>query len=93
MLHFFAHYILLLHKPLLFQKYICLFFQKRIFAAFFTSTIFDNMQSALLGVQIIADIFLLARKKTSHTCSVVFLKLFLLEKCLHINLMYWCQNT
>ena len=82
----FCYYI---NKPLLFQKHFCLFLQKITFSTCFAST--TVVQGALLGVQIIVDICVLA--KTSLTSSVVFLKLFLLVKCFHMNLTYWRQNT
>ena len=49
------------------------------------------METALLVVQIIADIFL--HGSINLTSNVTFLKLFLLVICLHMNLMYWRQNT
>ena len=61
-----ANYILLLGRPLLFQKHFCLFFQKWIFSTCSASTIFGNMESALLGVQIIADNFLHASQNQSY---------------------------
>ena len=78
-----------INKPLLFQKHFCLFLQKKTFSTCFTST--TVVLDALLGVQIIVDVCVLV--KTSLTTSVVFLKLFLLVKCFHMNLTYWRQNT
>ena len=89
---FFANYILLLDWPLLFQKCFYLFFQKRIFSTYSASIIFGNMQSALLVCKSL-QIFSCMVAKTSFTSNVTFLELFLLVKCLHINLMYWRQNT
>ena len=82
----FCYYI---NKPMLFQKHFCLFLQKITFSTCFAAT--TVVQGALLGVQIIVDICVLA--KTSLTSSVVFLKLFLLVKYFHMNLIYWPQNT
>ena len=62
----------------------CLFLQKITFSTCFAST--TVVQGALLGVQIIVDICVIV--KTSLTSSVVFLKLFLLVKCFHMNLIY-----
>ena len=61
-----ANYILLLGRPLLFQKYFYLFFQKRIFSTCSALTIFGNMESASLGLQIIADNFLRASQNQSY---------------------------
>ena len=50
------------------------------------------MQNALLVLQIIADIFLRASKNKPYFQRCLF-KAFFLVKCLHMNLMYWHQNT
>ena len=68
------------------------FFQKRIFSTYSASTIFGNMQSALLVCKSL-QIFSCMVAKTSFSSNVTFLELFLLVKCLHINLMYWRQNA
>ena len=63
---FLVNYILLLDWPLLFQKCFCLLFLKRILSTYSASTIFGNMQSALLVVQIIAVVFLHGSKNEPY---------------------------